>query len=512
VFCDLNSPLVLVIIDGYGLSNKPLGNAIKSADTRNLDKIFSKYPFTKLSCSGESVGLPRGQMGNSEVGHTNLGAGRVVLQKFTKIQKSIKDKSFLKNKELLEVMNKVLKNNSTLHIMGIISDGGIHGHIDHLFAILDLAKSKNLTQIHIHAILDGRDSPPQSGKIFLKKCQDKIKELGIGKISSIIGRYYAMDRDNRWERTQKTYNAIANSDSQHFSDPIESIEESYKNGINDEFFVPRTHQSYRGINKNDFFIFSNFRPDRAKQITRAFCDRNFDNFKTNINILENFVAFTCYDPDISNLKVIFKNNNLKNTFGEYISLKNLSQLRIAETEKYAHVTFFFSGGINKKFKGEERILIDSPKIDTYDKKPEMSALEITRIVVEKIKKKSFDVVILNLANADMVGHTGNFEATIKAVEVVDKCILKIYEEIKKINGVLIITADHGNAEEMFDKNFNARTSHTINSVPFCVVGCPCKLKNFGALSNVAPTMLDILNFEKPEEMTSESLLLHNLKI
>jgi 2,3-bisphosphoglycerate-independent phosphoglycerate mutase len=494
-------------MDGYGLSDDPFGNAVTAANTKGLDAIFSEHPFTKLHCSGTFVGLPEHQVGNSEVGHISLGSGRVVMQEFTRIQESLKDKSFFENKKLLSLIDKVLKNNSALHIMGLISDGGVHSHIDHLFAILNLAQSKDLSRIHIHAILDGRDSPTDSGKLFLEKCQKKIKKIDMGEISSICGRYYAMDRDNRWERTQKAYDAIVNSDSPHFEDPVKSVEESYKNGINDEFFIPKTSINYKGINKNDFLLFFNFRPDRAKQITKACCEADFNFFKRNKIIGSHFVAFTRYDPSISNYEVIFENEDLKNTLGECLSRSGFSQLRIAETEKYAHVTFFFSGGKRGKFRGEERILVNSPKVDTYDKKPEMSAPEITEKVIKKIKSKNHDVIILNFANADMVGHTGNFDATVRAVESVDECVMKIYKEVKKVKGILIITADHGNAERMLRENFKPFTSHTANPVPFCVAGYPCRLKQNQTLSNVAPTILDILNLKKPKEMDPDSIIL-----
>ncbi|MDR3179147.1 MAG: 2,3-bisphosphoglycerate-independent phosphoglycerate mutase [Oscillospiraceae bacterium] len=501
--------LVLVILDGYGLSDDTFGNAIKSVEKNNIDNIFNKNPFIKLRASGLAVGLPDGQVGNSEVGHMSIGAGRVVLQEFTKIQKSLQDKSFFTNKEILSAIDTTIKSNGTLHLLGIVSDSGVHGHIDHLFAILDLAKSKGLDKVNIHAILDGRDAPSNSGIFFVKKCVEKIKKLKIGEISTISGRYYVMDRDNRWERVKKAYDVIANCEGDLFKDPIEAIEKSYSRNVTDEFFLPCAFQNSKPIDeKKDFFIFLNFRADRAKQFTECFTNYSFNKFKTNKNLAGRFLSFTCYDPENLNVKVAFKKKDLKNTFAEIISEKNLRQLRIAETEKYAHVTFFLNGGKQTPFNLEQRILVPSPKVSNYSLCPEMSAFEITKKAIEEMRKNFFDVIILNFANCDMVGHTGNFEATMKAVKTVDICVGKIYEEVKKTNSILIITADHGNAEKMFKEDSTFFTSHTTNLVPFCIANFYCELLNEGdfSITNVAPTMLEILGFKKPCEMTQDSLI------
>lgn len=503
-------PTVLIIMDGFGIA-KPKNNAIATANTKNLDYLFKKYPTTNIEASGLSVGLPKGQMGNSEVGHTNIGAGRIVYQDLTRISKSVKDKTFFKNKALKKAINHSLKNNSSLHIMGLLSDGGVHSHIDHLFAILELIKDSGLKEVYIHAFLDGRDTPPDSGKKYLNKLLKKLNDIGTGKIATISGRYYAMDRDNRWERIEKVYKAIVEGNGNRETSPTDAIEKSYKNNITDEFFYPTIIDENGIIKDNDSIIFFNFRPDRARQITKCFVYDKFNSFKRN-KILNkiNFVCLTEYDKSLSGyVDIAFEPEVLKNTLGEYVSCIGLKQLRIAETEKYAHVTFFFNGGIEKKYNGEDRILIPSPKVATYDLQPEMSAFIITEKVINEIKSNKYDIIILNFANCDMVGHTGNFDATVKAVESVDLCVKKIVDEVLKYNGCAFITADHGNADKMKDDFGKPFTAHTTNPVPFCVVGYECSLKSNGKLSDIAPSILDILNIKIPSEMTGNSLIIKN---
>lgn len=501
----MKKPLLLMILDGFGIAGKN-GNAIFSAKKPNLDKIFASNPITQIHASGLDVGLPNGQMGNSEVGHTNIGAGRIVHQELTRITKSIEDREFFNNVQLSLAIDNAIKNNTSLHVMGLLSDGGVHSHNHHLYAILELAKRKGLGRVYIHAFLDGRDTPPTSGKGYLKECIDKIKEIGVGQVVSIIGRYYAMDRDKRWERVQKAYDALVYGKGQHFDCPINGVEESYNKGVTDEFVEPIVCSDDITINEDDSVIFFNFRPDRARQITRALVDPNFNGFKREKFFPLTFVCMTQYDITMPNVEVAFKPESLTNTFGEYISNKGLKQLRIAETEKYAHVTFFFNGGVEKVYPNEERILVNSPKVATYDLQPEMSAYEVTQKVIEAINSEKFDVIILNFANCDMVGHTGVFDAAVKAVEAVDTCVGKVVETMNSHNGVTLITADHGNAERMYDENGKPFTAHTTNPVPFCVVGYNCELRETGRLADITPTMLHILGLDKPQEMTGSSLI------
>jgi 2,3-bisphosphoglycerate-independent phosphoglycerate mutase len=445
-------------------------------------------------------------MGNSEVGHTNIGAGRVVYQDLTRITKEIRERTFFENPVLLDAVDNAVNNNKALHIMGLLSDGGVHSHNTHLYALLKLAKLRGVHEVYLHAILDGRDVSTTSGKGFIKECQEKMDEIGIGKIATVMGRYYAMDRDNRWDRVEKAYKAMVEGIGELFDNPIEAVEKSYANKVTDEFFVPVVIKNTKRVESGDSFIFFNFRPDRARQITRSFVDKNFEGFKRAKTVDLKYVCMTTYDEKMPNVSVAFKPQTLANTFGEYISKKGLKQLRIAETEKYAHVTFFFNCGIEKPYPGEERILVPSPKVATYDMQPEMSAHEVTEKVLDHIKHQKEDVIILYFANCDMVGHTGNFEAAVKAVETVDECVGKVVKEIENVGGVAIITADHGNADKMISEDGSPFTAHTTNPVPFCIINHSCKLKEGGNLADIAPTMLDILKLDKPPEMTGDSII------
>ena len=506
-------PTVLMILDGYGLNDNPEGNAIKTAKTPVMDLLYERYPHSKGYASGLDVGLPKGQMGNSEVGHLNIGAGRIVYQELTRITKAIDDGDFFENPELSAAMDNCKKNNSALHIMGLLSDGGVHSHNSHLYAIVKMAKKYGLKKVFIHAFMDGRDTPPTSGKEYLSELEEELRNIGLGKIATVSGRYYAMDRDKRWDRIQKAYSAILEGKGSKASDAVNCAETSYSAGVTDEFIIPTVITDENGfptgkLEENDSIIFFNFRPDRARQITRAIVDSDFNGFERE-KILKRFffVCFTRYDDTLPNVHIAFKPQLLHNTLGEYISSLGLKQLRTAETEKYAHVTFFFNGGEEKEYEGEDRILVPSPKVETYDLKPEMSALEVTDKVVDAINSGKYDSIILNYANPDMVGHTGSLEAAVKAVETIDGCVARVVEAIEKQNGILIITADHGNAEQMVDyKTGEPQTAHTTNPVPLILVGLEgIKLKE-GKLADLAPTMLDIMGLEKPEEMTGESLI------
>ncbi|MGN0454976.1 MAG: 2,3-bisphosphoglycerate-independent phosphoglycerate mutase [Ruminococcus sp.] len=502
----MKKPLILMILDGFGIAPEN-GNAIKAAKKPNIDRLFSSNPITQIGASGMDVGLPDGQMGNSEVGHTNIGAGRVVYQELTRITKSIDDGDFFENEALCKAMDNAKEKDSALHIMGLLSDGGVHSHNKHLYGILEMAKEKGLSKVYVHAFLDGRDVPPSSGKDFVVDCCEKIKEIGVGKIATVMGRYYAMDRDNRWERVEKAYAAMVYGEGVQADDPAEAVEASYKDGVTDEFVVPAVIKGGAKIQADDSVVFFNFRPDRAREITRTFVDPDFDGFDRKNGFFPlSYVCMTQYDATMPNVMVAFKPESLKNTLGEYISDKNMTQLRIAETEKYAHVTFFFNGGVEKQYPGEDRILVKSPAVATYDLQPEMSAYEVTDKLVPAIESGKYDVIILNFANCDMVGHTGVFDAAVKAVEAVDTCVGKVTDAIAKMGGVALITADHGNADRMVDDDGDPFTAHTTNPVPFCVVGYPCKLRKGGKLADIAPTMLEILNLEQPAEMTGESLI------
>ena len=504
---------MLMILDGFGDNKNKDGNAIKLANTPNIDKLMKKYPNTDIYTSGLHVGLPEGQMGNSEVGHTNIGAGRIVYQDLTRITKSIEDGDFFTNPEFMAAIENCKKHNSKLHILGLVSDGGVHSHNRHLYGLLEMAKRRDFEDVYVHCFLDGRDTPPASAEGYIAQLQEKMKEKGIGKIATLSGRFYAMDRDKRWQRVQKCYDALVKGEGEKAGDAIKAIEDSYQKEVFDEFVEPTV--IYNGndpvakIEENDSVIFFNFRPDRAREITRAIVDPEFDGFETKkMNLY--FVCFTNYDETMPNVHIAFKKEPLQNTFGEVVAEHGLTQLRIAETEKYAHVTFFFNGGEEKQYTGEDRILVPSPKVETYDMKPEMSAYEVTDKVCEALENDKYDVVILNFANTDMVGHTGSLEAAIKAVETVDECVGKIVKIIEKKKGNLLITADHGNAEQMIDyKTGEPHTAHTTNPVPIILIteNQKIKLKENGKLADLAPTMLDLMGLEKPEEMTGESLLI-----
>ena len=505
---------MLMILDGFGSNSEEEGNAIKKANTPNIDTLMKTYPITKISASGLAVGLPEGQMGNSEVGHTNIGAGRVVYQELTRITKAIEDGDFFSNEELINAIENCKKNNSKLHILGLVSDGGVHSHIRHLYGLLELAKRRDFEDVYVHCFLDGRDTPPASAENYIIELEDKMKEKGVGKIASISGRFYSMDRDKRWERVKKAYDAICRGEGVKSGNAVHAIENSYQKEVFDEFVEPTVITGTDGetpiatIEDNDSVIFFNFRPDRARQLTRAIVDPNFDGFETK-KMNTYFVCFTSYDETMPNVHIAFKKQQIKNTLGEIISNHNMTQLRIAETEKYAHVTFFFNGGEEKQYKGEDRILIPSPKVETYDMKPEMSAYEVTEKVVDAIESGKYNCIILNYANPDMVGHTGNLDAAIKAVEAVDECVGKVVKAIKDKKANLLITADHGNAEQMIDYTTGEpHTAHTTNLVPLILVTEKenQKLKSNGKLADLAPTILDLMNLEKPEEMTGESLL------
>ena len=500
---------MLMILDGFGINEKEEGNAVKMANIPNIKRILKQYPNTILHTSGLDVGLPEGQMGNSEVGHTNIGAGRIVYQELTRITKSIEDGDFFSIPELVTAIENCKKNHSKLHIMGLLSDGGVHSHQRHLFALLELAKRKDFEDVYVHCFLDGRDTPPASAEGYIAELENKMAEKGVGKIATIMGRFYAMDRDKRWNRIEKAYDAMVKAEGEKAISAAVAIENSYQKEVFDEFVVPtvicNNDKPVAKIEENDSVIFFNFRPDRAREITRAIVDENFDGFEREY-FKTNFVTFTNYDETITNVSVAFKKDEIKNTFGEIISNRGLTQLRIAETEKYAHVTFFFNGGQEKQYPGEDRILIPSPKVETYDMKPEMSAFEVTENVLNAIHSRKYDSIILNFANPDMVGHTGNIEAVIKALEALDVCVDKIVKAIEEEHGVLLITADHGNCEQMIDyKTGEPHTAHTTNPVPLVLVGKDVKLKE-GRLADLAPTMLDIMGIEKPEEMTGESLI------
>ena len=504
---------MLMILDGYGISENKVGNAVEIAKTPNIKSLQKKYKTTKIYTSGLEVGLPEGQMGNSEVGHTNIGAGRIVYQELTRITKSIQDGDFFSNEKLINAIEECKKNNTNLHILGLVSNGGVHSHDRHLYALLELAKRRDFENVYIHCILDGRDTPPASAEMYISNLQEKINEKKVGRIVSISGRFYAMDRDNRWERVQKYYNAIVKGEGNKSGNAIKAIEDSYCKDVFDEFIEPTlittADEKIVTINKKDSVIFFNFRPDRAREITRALVDNDFTGFENKKDLELNFVCFTKYDETIPNVEIAFEKQELKNTFGQYISEKGKTQLRIAETEKYAHVTFFFNGGEEKQYEGEDRILVPSPKVETYDLKPEMSAYEVTEKVLEAIQSEKYDCIILNYANPDMVGHTGNLEAAVKAIETIDECVGKVVELVNQKNGNMLITADHGNAEIMIDTvNGEPYTAHTTNPVPLILVTDDknLELREGGKLADLAPTILDLMDLEKPEEMTGESLL------
>ncbi|MCI9256927.1 2,3-bisphosphoglycerate-independent phosphoglycerate mutase [Acutalibacter sp.] len=502
----MKKPLVLMILDGFGIAPDE-GNAIVAANTPNLDRILKENPVTKIGASGLDVGLPDGQMGNSEVGHTNIGAGRIVYQELTRITKSAEEGDMAKNPALLHAMQSAKDNGKALHFMGLLSDGGVHSHNTHLYALLKMAKSLGLTKVFVHCFLDGRDVPPSSGKDYVKELMTQLKEIGVGQAATVMGRYYAMDRDNRWERVEKAYAAMVYGEGLKAECPVCAVQKSYDEGVTDEFVVPTVCEGAEPIQAGDSVIFYNFRPDRAREITRTLVDPDFTGFERKNGFFPlNYVCMTQYDATMPNVDVAYKPESLENTFGEYLSKNGLTQLRIAETEKYAHVTFFFNGGVEKQYPGEDRILVKSPAVATYDLQPEMSAYEVTGKMVEAVKSGKYDALILNYANCDMVGHTGVFEAAVKAVEAVDACIGQVEAAVKEMGGCILLTADHGNADRMVDTDGTPFTAHTTNPVPFCVINHPCQLREGGRLADIAPTMLKVLGLPQPEEMTGESII------
>ena len=505
----MKTPTTLIIMDGFGLSpsSMPGDNAIAAANTPHLDQLFQENSCCRLSASGLDVGLPDGQMGNSEVGHTNIGAGRVVFQDLPRISLDIKEGRFFQNPAYVSAMDACKEKGTALHLMGLLSDGGVHSHIEHLFALLDMAKARGLTQVYVHCFLDGRDVPPTSGKGYVERLQAKLQELGVGRIATVMGRYYAMDRDSRWERLERAYAAMVYADAPFEDDPAAAVALSYERSVTDEFMVPVVCMEDATVSEGDSIIFFNFRPDRAREITRAFVDPEFNGFSRRLGYFPvQFVCTTEYDAATPNVTVAYPREKLHNIFGEYLSHLGLTQLRIAETEKYAHVTFFFNGGEERVFPGEDRCLIPSPKVATYDLQPEMSEPEVTAEAVRRIESGKYDVVILNFANCDMVGHTGVFSAAVTAAEAVDDGVARVVEATSKMGGVSIITADHGNAEHMLDADGSPFTAHTTNLVPCCIVGADVKLRD-GRLADLAPTMLDLMGLNKPEEMTGETLIL-----
>ena len=504
----MKTPTTLIIMDGFGLGPKYPGNAVENTPKPHLENIFKECPGCRLSASGLDVGLPEGQMGNSEVGHTNIGAGRVVFQDLPHISRDIDSGEFFKNPAYLEAMEHCREWGTALHLMGLLSDGGVHSHITHLFALVKMAKEQGLEKVYVHCFLDGRDVPPSSGKSYVEQLQAKLDELGTGRIATVMGRYYAMDRDKRWDRVQRAYDAIALGEGIFEEDPAAAVQKSYDSGVTDEFMEPVVCAKGAQVRDNDSIIFYNFRPDRAREITRCFVDEDFQDVERKKGFVPvDFVCTTEYDATMPNVTVAYPHQKLVNTFGEYISKLGLTQLRIAETEKYAHVTFFFNGGVETVFPGEDRVLIASPKVATYDLQPEMSAYQVTEEAVKRIESGAYDVIILNFANCDMVGHTGVYEAACRAVTAVDECVGRVVEATSRMGGVSLITADHGNAERMADEDGEPFTAHTTNLVPFYIVGASVRLRD-GRLADIAPTMLDLMGLEKPKEMDGETLIVN----
>ena len=506
-------PTVLMILDGFGLNEKQEANAVYEANTPNIDGLMKEYPFVRGYASGLAVGLPDGQMGNSEVGHLNMGAGRIVYQELTRITKEIEDGDFFKNEALLAGMKNVKDNNSALHLYGLLSDGGVHSHNAHLYGLLEMARREGIEKVYVHCFLDGRDTAPTSGKGFMEELESKMKEIGVGEIASVTGRYYAMDRDNRWDRVEAAYKAVAEGEGKRVANAVEAVAASYAEDVTDEFVVPtvveKDGKPVATVNDKDTIIFFNFRPDRAREITRAFCADDFDGFDRGARKDVAYVCFTEYDVTIPNKTVAFHKVELTNTFGQFLADNGKTQARIAETEKYAHVTFFFNGGVEEPNTGEDRILVKSPKVATYDLKPEMSAYEVCDKLVDAIKSDKYDVIIINFANPDMVGHTGVEAAAIAAVEAVDTCVGKAVAALKEVDGTMFICADHGNAEQLLDyETGESFTAHTTNPVPFILVNYDpaYTLKEGGCLADIAPTLIEIMGMEQPAEMTGKSLL------
>ena len=504
----MKKPLALIILDGFGYNPSDYGNAIAAAKKPNIDHLFATCPHTLIGASGMDVGLPDGQMGNSEVGHTNIGAGRIVYQELTRITKSIADGDFFTNEALTAAIENCKKNHSALHLMGLCSDGGVHSHNKHLYGLLQLAKQAGLNKVYVHCFMDGRDVPPTSGRDFIAELEAEMNKIGVGQIASVMGRYYAMDRDNRWERVVRAYDAIVNGEGNFNVSAVDAMEKSYGAEVTDEFVEPTVCVKGAGVQNGDSIIFFNFRPDRARELTRTIVDPVFTGFERKGGKKDVFfVCMTQYDATMPDVHVAFKPQSLANTFGAYISGKGLTQLRIAETEKYAHVTFFFNGGVEAPYEGEDRALIPSPKVATYDLQPEMSAYLVTDEVEKRILSGNYDVMILNYANCDMVGHTGVFDAARKAVEAVDTCLGRTVDAILKMGGTALITADHGNADQMYEADGSPFTAHTTNPVPFLVVGQgDCKLRKGGRLADLAPTMLKLLGLPQPAEMTGTSII------
>jgi 2,3-bisphosphoglycerate-independent phosphoglycerate mutase len=504
---------MLMILDGYGVNPDIYGNAIAQAKTPNLDHLFSSFPNTTLSASGIAVGLPEGQMGNSEVGHLNIGAGRVVYQELTRISKEIDEGTFMLNSELNTAIDHALSRGTALHLIGLVSDGGVHSHITHLIALIDLAKKKGLTRVYVHGFLDGRDVPPRSAMPYINQLEDHMRETGVGKIVMISGRYYAMDRDNRWERVRQAYDAMTMANGQRADTAREALENAYRRGENDEFVLPTVIGNPGDpkvtVEDDDAIIMFNFRPDRAREITRCFVDDHFNGFPRGKRAKGLcYVCMTQYDVQMPNVLVAFPPQSLRNTLGEHLAHLGLRQLRIAETEKYAHVTFFFNGGVEAPNNGEDRVLIPSPKVATYDLMPEMSAYLVTDRVVSLIQEKIYDVIILNFANPDMVGHTGDINAAISAIQALDACVGRVIEALDAVGGQLILTADHGNADQMLSKDGEVVTAHSLNPVPFLIMtDHPVQLMEGGVLADIAPTLLSLAGLEKPVEMTGHSLIL-----
>lgn len=507
-------PTVLMILDGYGLNDNCEANAVCEAKTPVMDQLKSQCPFVKGNASGMAVGLPEGQMGNSEVGHLNMGAGRIVYQELTRITKEIEDGDFFRNEALLKAVRNAKENGSALHLFGLLSDGGVHSHNTHVYGILELAKREGLSKVFVHCFLDGRDTPTTAGKEYIKELNDKMKELGVGQVASVMGRYYAMDRDNRWDRVKRAYNVMTKGEGKQAECPVCAVKDSYAAEKTDEFVEPtaivKDGQPVGIIRDKDSVIFFNFRPDRAREITRAFCDEEFTGFAREKRLDLTYVCFTEYDPTIPNKDVAFHKVAISNTFGEFLAAHGMKQARIAETEKYAHVTFFFNGGVEEPNEGEDRILVKSPKVATYDLKPEMSAYEVCDKLTEAIRSDKYDVIIINFANPDMVGHTGVEEAAIKAVEAVDECVGRAVDAVKEVGGQMFICADHGNAEQLKDYvTGETFTAHTTNPVPFILVNAdPCYgLREGGCLADIAPTLIEMMGMEQPKEMTGKSLLI-----
>ena len=507
-------PTVLMILDGYGLNERKDHNAIAEAKTPVMDKLMAECPFVKGYASGLAVGLPDGQMGNSEVGHMNMGAGRIVYQELTRITKEIEDGDFFENKALLHAMENAKENGTSLHMYGLLSDGGVHSHNTHLYALLEMAKRNGLSKVYVHCFLDGRDTPPESGKDFVQALQDKMEEIGVGQIATVSGRYYAMDRDNRWDRIEKAYAALTKGEGVTANSGVEAVAQSYEKGETDEFVLPTVVLTDGAptatIQDGDSIIFFNFRPDRAREITRTFCCDEFDGFDRGPRKKVVYVCFTEYDVTIPNKEIAFEKVSITNTFGEFLAAHHMTQARIAETEKYAHVTFFFNGGVEAPNEGEDRILVKSPKVATYDLKPEMSAYEVCDRFVEAIKSGKYDVIITNFANPDMVGHTGVEPAAIKAIEAVDECVGRVVEALKEADGQMFICADHGNAEQLVDyETSEPFTAHTTNPVPFILVNYDSAytLREGGCLADIVPTLIEMMGMEQPKEMTGKSLLI-----